>query len=91
MTAEALGKLRPAFKKEGTVTAGNASTLSDGAAALLIADREFAEAHGLTPRARFVVHAVAAADPVVTVADEGVPISAPPPAGAAISTTRAAA
>lgn len=45
-TAEGLGGLRPAFLKEGIVTAGNASTLSDGASAVLVADREFAEEQG---------------------------------------------
>lgn len=62
---EKMASLRPAFGEGGMTTAANSSQLSDGAAALLIADREFAEANGLTPRARFVVHAVAAADPVI--------------------------
>lgn len=46
-TAETLGALRPAFDPEGTITAGNSSPLSDGAAALVLASREFAEQHGL--------------------------------------------
>ena len=50
-TAESLGGLRPAFSKEGTITAGNASQISDGAAALVLASREAAERHGLAPLA----------------------------------------
>ena len=59
VTADGLGKLRPAFDKAGSVTAGNASQLSDGAAALVIASDEFAEKNGLTPRARIVAYASA--------------------------------
>ena len=62
-TAEALASLRPAFQKDGTVTAGNASGLNDGAAALVLA-REGA-AKGLTPRARIMGWAVAGVDPKV--------------------------
>lgn len=62
---EKMASLRTVFAEDGKTTAANSSQLSDGAAALLIADREFAEANGLTPRARFVVHAVAAADPII--------------------------
>ena len=62
-TAEALAGLRPAFQKDGTVTAGNASGLNDGAAALVLA-REGA-AKGLTPRARIMGWAVAGVDPKV--------------------------
>jgi len=51
-TLEALGKLRPAFKEGGVVTAGNASQLSDGAAALVVSSRKFAEDRGLKPLAR---------------------------------------
>ncbi|MEO4039826.1 acetyl-CoA C-acetyltransferase [Micrococcus antarcticus] len=47
-TAETLAKLRPAFAKEGTITAGNASPLSDGAAAVVVTSRAYAEEHGLT-------------------------------------------
>ena len=54
---EKLPKLRPAFGKEGTVTAGNASTLNDGAAFALLASEEALKAHGLTPRARLVSYA----------------------------------
>jgi acetyl-CoA acyltransferase len=63
-TPETLAKLRPAFKPAGgTVTAGNASPYSDGAAALVVTSREYAEAHTLTPRARLVTYAVAGIDP----------------------------
>ena len=48
-TAESLGGLRPAFSKEGTITAGNASQLSDGAAALIVTRKAAAERLGLTP------------------------------------------
>ena len=64
-TVAGLAKLKPAFKKGGTTTAGNSSQVSDGAAALLIASRAYAKKHGLKPRARFVSTAVAAADPVI--------------------------
>ena len=46
---EKLGKLRPAFKGDGSVTPGNSSSLNDGAAAVLVVSREYAEAHGLDP------------------------------------------
>ncbi|MBB6446592.1 thiolase family protein [Bacillus benzoevorans] len=62
---EALGKLRPAFKKDGTVTAGNASTLSDGAAAVILMAKEKAEELGLKPLARIVASASASVDPKV--------------------------
>ena len=62
-TAEALGALRPYFKKDGLVTAGNASGIGDGAAALVIADSEFAAAHGLEPMGRLVSWAVAGVPP----------------------------
>ena len=64
-TAEALAKLRPAFKANGTVTAGNASPLSDGAAAVLLMRRSVAEARGLRALARFVNFAVVGVDPDV--------------------------
>ncbi|HZW98720.1 MAG TPA: acetyl-CoA C-acyltransferase [Trueperaceae bacterium] len=60
---EALGRLRPAFREGGTVTAGNSSTLNDGAAAVLVASREYAEAHGLTPLARVVSTSVVGVPP----------------------------
>jgi len=56
-TAESLAKLRPAFDKEGTVTPGNASQISDGAAALVIASADAAEKNGWKPRARIVAYA----------------------------------
>ncbi|MBP7000448.1 beta-ketothiolase BktB [Amaricoccus sp.] len=57
-TLEALAKLRPAFKKDGTVTAGNASGLNDGAAAVVVARGEAAEKAGLKPMARILGYAV---------------------------------
>ena len=62
-TAEALGKLRPAFAKEGTVTAGNSSGINDGAAALLVTTAERARALGLEPLARILSTAVAGVKP----------------------------
>jgi acetyl-CoA C-acetyltransferase len=64
-TAEALAGLRAAFKKEGTVTAGNASGINDGAAALVVASADRASDLGRTPLARIVSHAVAGVDPKV--------------------------
>jgi acetyl-CoA acyltransferase len=62
-TAERLAKLQPAFKVGGTVTAGNASPYSDGAAALVVMKRAKAEALGLKPLARFVTFAAAGVEP----------------------------
>jgi acetyl-CoA acetyltransferase family protein len=62
---EKLATLKPAFKPDGVITAGNASQISDGAAALLIMERGAAEALGLKPRARFAAFAVAGDDPVL--------------------------
>ena len=62
-SAEGLAKLRPAYKATGTVTAGNASPYSDGAAAVLLMRRSRADALGLKPLARFVSFAVAGVDP----------------------------
>ncbi len=62
---EALAKLKPVFAAKGTVTAGNSSQTSDGAAAVLLMEREFAEAHGLKPLARFVSFAVGGVPPEV--------------------------
>jgi acetyl-CoA acyltransferase len=59
----ALGKLRPAFHAAGTVTAGNSSQMSDGAAAVLITSADYAQAHGLKPLARFVAYATAGVAP----------------------------
>ena len=64
-TLEGLAKLPPAFKPGGTVTAGNASPLSDGAAAVVLMSRARAEAAGLTPLARFVTFATAGVAPDV--------------------------
>jgi acetyl-CoA acyltransferase len=60
---EALGKLRPAFQNGGTVTAGNASQRSDGAAAVVVMERASAERRGIQPLARFVGFAVAGVRP----------------------------
>ncbi len=60
---EALAKLRPAFHAQGTVTAGNSSQTSDGAAAVLIASADYAKGHGLKPLARFVAYATAGVAP----------------------------
>ena len=62
-TLSGLAALRPAFKQGGTVTAGNSSPLSDGAAAVLVMERSVAEAHGMRPLLRFVSFAVAGVPP----------------------------
>lgn len=62
-TAEALASLRPYFKKDGLVTAGNASGIGDGAAALVISDSEFAASHGLEPLGRLVSWGIAGVPP----------------------------
>ncbi|HEX8221667.1 MAG TPA: 3-oxoadipyl-CoA thiolase [Chloroflexia bacterium] len=62
-TLEKLAKLQAAFRKGGTVTAGNSSGINDGASAVLIVSREAAEEMGLTPMARIVAGAVAGVDP----------------------------
>jgi len=62
-SAEALAKLRPAFHAAGTVTAGNSSQTSDGAAAVIVMSAERARACGLTPMARFVTFATAGVEP----------------------------
>jgi len=62
-TFEALGKLRPAFKKNGTVTAGNASGINDGASALVLMSAEKAKSLGIKPLAKIVSHASAGVDP----------------------------
>ena len=63
-TAEVLAALKPAFKTDGKITAGNSSQITDGASAALIMSEERAASLGCTPRARFVSFAVAGADPV---------------------------
>ena len=60
---EALAKLKPAFVKDGTVTAGNAPGLNDGASALVITSLAFAKAHGLTPMARITGYATGGGEP----------------------------
>lgn len=62
-TAEGLAKLRPSFRKDGTVTAGNASGLNDGAAALLLASENAVKKNNLKPLARFVSMGVAGTEP----------------------------
>jgi acetyl-CoA acyltransferase len=62
---ERLAKLKPAFKEDGSVTAGNSSSLNDGAAAVLVVSREYAEAHGLEPLAKIRSVGVAGVPPRV--------------------------
>ena len=62
---ETLSQLKPAFKEDGKITAGNSSQVSDGAAAVLLMAREKAEALGLTPRARIVDQTTVGVDPVI--------------------------
>ncbi len=64
-SAETMAKLRPAFSKDGTVTAGNASGINDGAAALVVMSAKEAERRGLTPLARIASFATAGVDPAV--------------------------
>jgi acetyl-CoA C-acetyltransferase len=64
-TAESLGKLRSAFSKDGTVTAGNASGINDGAAAVVVMSAAEAAARGLTPLARIASWATAGVDPAI--------------------------
>ena len=63
-TAEKLANLKPVFKEDGKITAGNSSQIADGASALLIMNEEKAKALGLRPRARFLSFALAGTDPV---------------------------
>ncbi|NPT46497.1 acetyl-CoA C-acyltransferase [Paraburkholderia sp. 1N] len=62
-TAESLSKLRPAFRKDGTITAGNAPGLNSGASAMVVAERSFVESQGLVPYARLAGFGVAAVEP----------------------------
>ena len=62
-TLESLAKLKPAFRKDGTVTAGNAPGLNSGAAAMIVADAGWAEKHGLAAMARLVAYGVGAVEP----------------------------
>ncbi|MEH6585111.1 MAG: acetyl-CoA C-acyltransferase family protein [Halioglobus sp.] len=64
-TAESLAGLRPAFKKDGTVTAANASGINDAAAALVMMEKSAAEARGLKPMARMLGYALAGVDPSI--------------------------
>ena len=65
VTAASLGKLRPAFKPDGTVTAGNASGINDGAAALIVAGDDAVKAKGLKPLARVVSYGWHGVDPAI--------------------------
>ncbi|MBB5319990.1 acetyl-CoA C-acetyltransferase [Marinobacter oulmenensis] len=65
VTGESLGKLRPAFNKDGTVTAGNASSLNDGAAAVMVCSADKARELGLTPLVTLKAHANAGVDPAI--------------------------
>lgn len=65
ITADSLSKLRPAFKEDGTVTAGNSSGINDGAAALLVMSKEKAEELDVKPLAKIVSYATAAVDPKI--------------------------
>ncbi len=62
-TAESLAKLKPAFRPDGTITAGSAPGLNSGAAALVLAQRRWSEQHGLTPLARLVSYGISAVEP----------------------------
>src|SRR5262249_60223770 len=62
-SAAALGNLKPVFKKDGTVTAGNASTMNDGAAALVVTSAERAKALGVEPMVRIVAQATSGIAP----------------------------
>lgn len=62
---EALSGLSPVFQEDGSITAGNASQLSDGASAVLLMSREKAEALGVTPRARFIARTAVGSDPTL--------------------------
>jgi acetyl-CoA C-acetyltransferase len=62
-TLESLSKLKPAFRKDGTITAGNAPGLNTGAAAMIVADRGWAEKQGAAPSARLVAYGIGAVEP----------------------------
>jgi len=62
-TTESLAKLKPAFRKEGTITAGNAPGLNSGAAAMVVAERTWAEKNGLAPMARLASYGIGAVEP----------------------------
>jgi len=63
VTTESLAKLKPAFRKDGTITAGNAPGLNSAGSAMIIAEADFAEANGLEPMARIVSYGVGAVEP----------------------------
>lgn len=63
ITVEDLARLRPVFRKDGTITPGNAPGLNSGAAAMIVADRDWAERHGLEPMARLVSYGLGAVEP----------------------------
>ena len=62
-TLESLAKLKPAFRKDGTITAGNAPELNTAAAAMIVADRAWADTHGLAPMGRLVAYGLGAVEP----------------------------
>ena len=62
-TAESLAKLKPAFRPDGTITAGSAPGLNSGAAAMIVAERQWALSHGLKPMARLVAYGIGAVEP----------------------------
>lgn len=62
---EKLAKLKPAFKKDGSVTAGNSSTLNDGASAIVLASEDYVKAHNLTPLAEVIAWGQGGVDPIV--------------------------
>ncbi|MFZ2278177.1 MAG: thiolase family protein [Prosthecobacter sp.] len=64
-TVDTLSKLKPAFRKDGTVTAGNASGINDGAALALLASEDAVSRHGLKPRARIIASAAVGCDPAL--------------------------
>ena len=72
-TLDSMQKLKPAFTKEGSVTAGNASGINDGAAAVLIMSAEEAERRGLTPLARIASYATAGLDPSIRASAPSMP------------------
>ncbi|MFI3226160.1 MAG: acetyl-CoA C-acetyltransferase [Clostridia bacterium] len=65
VTAEGIAKLRPAFKKDGTVTAANASGINDGAAAVVVCTEDFVKANGLKPLAKVVAYGSVGCDPAI--------------------------
>jgi acetyl-CoA C-acetyltransferase len=85
-TAESLGKLKPAFSKDGTITAGNASQISDGAAAMIVTSKEAAERLGVTPLAELVSYGmVSGPDPSLLLQPAGAIKQALEKAGRSIS------